>query len=167
MLRLHHPRRRHLGLSGTSFGVDIRHGAAAVEMAIILPLLLTLIFGIIEFGRAMMVQQILVNAAREATRRAIVPGATDQQVHGIVKGYMETAGISQYEAHFELDGTRHNFDANSSTSGDQYAQLINHAASRTKVTVDLSVLHADVAWGPMYLLAGDRRLSAAVVMRKE
>lgn len=164
---LHSPRRHENGTRATGCRSEDRRGAAAVEMAIILPLLLTLIFGIIEFGRAMMVQQILVNAAREATRRAIVPGATDQQVHSIVKGYMETAGISEYEAHFELDGIQHDFDANSSTSGDQYAQLINHAASRTQVTVDLSVLHADVAWGPMYLLAGDRRLSAAVVMRKE
>jgi hypothetical protein len=143
-----------------------RHGAAAVEMAIVLPLFLTLIFGIIEFGRAMMVQQILVNTAREAARRAVIPGATDQQVHLIIKDYMTAAGISEYEAHFELDGSRHPFDADS-TSGDQYAHLINYAPSRTKVGVDLSVLHSDVAWGPMYLLAGERRLSASVIMRKE
>ena len=49
-----------------------RVGAVAVEMAIVLPLLLVLVFGIIEFGRLMMVQQILVNTAREAARRAVV-----------------------------------------------------------------------------------------------
>jgi len=151
---------------GGSRFTNARQGAVAVEMAMILPLLLSLIFGIIEFGRAMMVQQILVNAAREATRRAIVPGATDEQVHTIIKTYMESAGITSFEAHFELDGSRHAFDANEA-AGDQYANLINNASARTKVAVDLSVLHADVAWGPMYVIAGERRLSAMVVMRKE
>ena len=43
-----------------------RVGAAAVEMAIVLMLLITLVFGIIEMGRAIMVNQVITNAAREA-----------------------------------------------------------------------------------------------------
>lgn len=143
-----------------------RVGAVAVEMAIVLPLLLVLVFGIIEFGRAMMVQQILVNTAREAARRAVVPGATDEQVHGIIASYLESAGIGEYEAHIELDGVRHPFNANGS-SGSEFANLINSAQHRTKIGIDLSVLHSDVAWGPMYLIAGDRKISAIVLMRKE
>ncbi|MDB4749618.1 pilus assembly protein [Rubripirellula sp.] len=143
-----------------------RAGAAAVEMAIVLPLLLILVFGIIEFGRAMMVQQILVNTAREAARRAVVPGATDEQVYGILDSYLENAGIDNYEAHIELDGVRHPFNADGS-SGNQFAYLIDNAQHRTKIGIDLSVLHSDVAWGPMYLIAGDRRISAVVLMRKE
>ena len=43
-------------------------GAAMVEFAIIAPLLLLLVFGIIEFGRAYNAQNSLTHAAREGAR---------------------------------------------------------------------------------------------------
>ncbi len=53
-------------------------GAAAVEFALILPLLLLLIFGIIDFGRAYMAQISLTQAAREGARlSALGMSATD------------------------------------------------------------------------------------------
>lgn len=45
-------------------------GAAAVEFALLLPLLLLLIFGIIDFGRALNAQITLTQAAREGARLA-------------------------------------------------------------------------------------------------
>lgn len=47
-------------------------GAAAVEFAIIFPLLLLLIGGVIDFGRAYFTQVVLANAAREGARAAVV-----------------------------------------------------------------------------------------------
>jgi Flp pilus assembly protein TadG len=43
-------------------------GAAAVEFAIILPVLILLLVGIVEFGRAFQVQATLAAAAREGVR---------------------------------------------------------------------------------------------------
>ncbi|GAB3560843.1 hypothetical protein GCM10027405_11480 [Arthrobacter alkaliphilus] len=43
-------------------------GAVAVEFAILAPLLITLLLGIMEFGRAYNVQVSLTNAAREGVR---------------------------------------------------------------------------------------------------
>jgi Flp pilus assembly protein TadG len=43
-------------------------GAAAVEFAILLPLLLMLVLGTIEFGRAYNAQITLTNAARDGVR---------------------------------------------------------------------------------------------------
>lgn len=47
-------------------------GAVAVEMAIVLPLLLLILLGIIEFGRAYNVQVSLTQAAREGARHAAI-----------------------------------------------------------------------------------------------
>ncbi|GLZ35830.1 hypothetical protein Lesp02_80170 [Lentzea sp. NBRC 105346] len=45
-------------------------GAAAVELALLMPLLLLLIFGIIDFGRALNAQITITQAAREGARLA-------------------------------------------------------------------------------------------------
>jgi Flp pilus assembly protein TadG len=43
-------------------------GAAAVEFALVLPLLLLLVFGIVDFGRALNAQIMVSQAAREGAR---------------------------------------------------------------------------------------------------
>lgn len=59
-------------------------GAAAVEFALILPVLLTVMFGIIEFGWAFGQQVSLGNAAREAARTMAIhwaePGADAEAI---------------------------------------------------------------------------------------
>lgn len=59
-------------------------GQALVEMALVLPILLIIVFGIIEFGRIMNTYLILTNAAREGARQGVV-GGTDLDVYNAVK----------------------------------------------------------------------------------
>ncbi|MDQ0619795.1 Flp pilus assembly protein TadG [Arthrobacter globiformis] len=47
---------------------ESERGAAAVEFALLVPILIVLVFGIMEFGRAYSVQMSLANAAREGAR---------------------------------------------------------------------------------------------------
>lgn len=47
-------------------------GAAVVEFAVVLPILLLLVFGIIEFGFLLYNKAMLTNASREAARVGIV-----------------------------------------------------------------------------------------------
>jgi hypothetical protein len=47
-------------------------GVAAVEFAIVAPLLLTILFGMIEFGHVFLVRQTVQHAAREACRVAVL-----------------------------------------------------------------------------------------------
>jgi Flp pilus assembly pilin Flp len=69
-----------------------QNGATAVEFAIILPLLLVLIFGIIEFGLFLYNRQVITNAAREGARAGIVvriPRLSDAQIETLVRNYSE------------------------------------------------------------------------------
>ena len=53
-----------------------RRAAAVVEFAVVAPVLFLLVFGMIEFGRMVMVQQVLTNASREGARVGILDGST-------------------------------------------------------------------------------------------
>ena len=53
------------------------HAQAMVEFAIALPVLLLLLFGIIEIGRVMFIYTALTNASREASRFASAIGIND------------------------------------------------------------------------------------------
>ena len=48
--------------------INSTRGAAAVEFAILLPLLLAIVFGIIELGAVLYNQAVITNASREAAR---------------------------------------------------------------------------------------------------
>jgi Flp pilus assembly protein TadG len=58
-------------------------GAAAVEFALVLPVLLLIVFGIIDFGRALNAQIVLTGAAREGVRLAAL-GYSDAAVQARV-----------------------------------------------------------------------------------
>ena len=68
-----------------------RRGAALVEMALVLPVFLTIVLGIIEFGRAMTISNLLANAAREGARLAVTAGTTNTEVTNAVKTFMNSA----------------------------------------------------------------------------
>lgn len=65
-------------------------GAAAVEFAIILPLLITLLCGLTEFGLLLFNQHVITNASREGARAGIVsqnPRVDDAAIQQIVDNY--------------------------------------------------------------------------------
>ena len=69
-----------------------QRGAALLEMAFTLPLLLLISVSIFEFGRAFEVWQVLTNAAREGARVAVLPGISDAMVTARVQQYAD-AGV--------------------------------------------------------------------------
>jgi Flp pilus assembly protein TadG len=70
-------------------------GAALLETAITLPLVLLVTVSIFEFGRAYQTWQVLTNAAREGARVAILSDATDGQVTSAVRNYMNSGQLPQ------------------------------------------------------------------------
>ena len=70
-------------------------GAAIVEVALTLPLLLLVSVGIFEFGRAYQTWQVLTNAAREGARIAVLPNSNDSAIRTRVVNYMQTGQLPE------------------------------------------------------------------------
>lgn len=68
-------------------------GQSLVEMAVILPLLLALLVGILELGRAWNVKQVITNAARGGARIAAVQKADDGSAQAAIEDRMTDAGV--------------------------------------------------------------------------
>jgi len=79
-------------------------GQALVEFALILPILLLLIIGIIEFGRAFYMKNTLTNAVRHAARQAVVDSSWDQNTirnwtyDAVPTGWQNTSVITSVQA---------------------------------------------------------------------
>ena len=74
-----------------------RHGSsgqALAEVAIALPILLLMLVGIFEFARAYQIQQVVVNAAREGARQAVLQKVDADSATVIVNGYLSGGSIS-------------------------------------------------------------------------
>ncbi len=66
-------------------------GASAVEFAIVLPLLLIFVFGIIEFGFAIYDKTMITQASREGARAGTmfrIPPVTDEEIIQVVNNYL-------------------------------------------------------------------------------
>ncbi|MFH0905665.1 MAG: TadE/TadG family type IV pilus assembly protein [bacterium] len=81
--------------------LSYQKGSSAVEFALVLPLLMIISFGIIEFGAYLYNQQVLTNASREGARAGIVasgPRVSDTAIGVIVnnyaKGHLVTFGTA-------------------------------------------------------------------------
>jgi Flp pilus assembly protein TadG len=122
-------------------------GIAAVEFAIVAPIFFLVVIGIIEIGRAMMVQQVLINASRVGARRAVMLASDEQAVVDAVTEYAAGVGVS---------GVETNVSPNPAT-----------ATAGEPVTVSVTIGFNQVSWLPTPWLMGGRNLASTSVMRKE
>lgn len=125
-----------------------RRAAAVVEFAIVAPLFFFFVLGLVEYGRMVMVQQILVNASREGARRAVLDGATASEVDSSVQSFLASSSIH------DADVTITPPDPSTTPFGQP-------------VTVSVSVSFSDVSWLPSPMFLGGQTLRASTVMRRE
>jgi Flp pilus assembly protein TadG len=119
-----------------------------VEFALVAPLFFLFIFGMIEYGRLIMVQQILTNAAREGARVAILDGRTAADVTNAADQYLGGANIH---------------GATVSVTPDPPSS----AANGNPVTVTISVPFGQVSWLPAPMFIGNATMTATATMRRE
>lgn len=146
--------RRNLGKSTK------RKGAALVEAAVVLPVFFLAIVGIVEFGRGMMVSQLVTNGSREAARRSVFDGSTNTDVEAFVQDKLANSiGCATADIAVAITITP---DPNNSTTGNDLA----NAQPFDLVTVQVSVPYDKVSFFTGRYLAG-KTLSSETTMRHE
>jgi Flp pilus assembly protein TadG len=106
------------------------------------------VFGMIEFGRMVMVQQVLTNATREGARLAVLESATVATVTTTVNSYLAAASIT---------GATVTIAPNP----------LSNAEFGDPVTVTVSISFNQVSWLPSPMYLGGRTMTATTVMRCE
>jgi Flp pilus assembly protein TadG len=132
-----------------------RRGAAVVEFAVVAPLLfLLVVLPIVEFGRAMMVSNLLVGASEAGCRNAVLPYGTTASATTAVNSSLSAQGISGAIVTVKVNGAA--TDASTAIQGDT-------------VSVTVSVPYGNISWLPTNLarFLGDKTLSSTQVMRRE
>ncbi len=127
-------------LEHTLFRSDER-GAAAVEMALVMPVMVMLLFGIIEFGALFYLQNTMTQVANDVVRRVAVGELTDS------------------EARESIDERLPDWAANFSAS-------VNRPTVH-EVEVTISIPVADAAIINFGTFLGDGTLTSRAIMRKE
>ena len=125
-----------------------RRAAAAVEFALVAPLFFLFVFAMIEYGRMVMVQQVITNASREGARKAVLDGATTASVTTTVNDYLAAGSIT---------GATVTVAPNPPTN----------AEFGDPVTVTVSIGFNQVSWLPSPMYLGGRTMIATTVMRRE
>ena len=128
-----------------------RRAAALVEFALVTPLLLLILFGIIEFGQIFKVRQTAQHAAREACRIAVLQStqapytSSSGPVMSRIEDIMEAAGVT--------------FDTNMVT-------ITSETTNDPTVTVTVSVPYDDIKLTG-YLGMITNQVTGTCAMRKE
>ena len=75
-------------------GRHSERGAELIEFALILPLLIFVILGLVDFGFMFQRFEVVTNAAREGARIAVLPGYATADVTARVTSYLTSGGVA-------------------------------------------------------------------------
>src|SRR5262245_46187334 len=133
-------------------------GAALLETAITLPIILLVSVGIFEFGRAYQTWQVLTNASREAARVSILVASTDDQIVAAARNYMTGGSLP-----------------NAATAGVQVERSVAFGGGATASRITISYPFNFMVLNPVVRLVtagsttgqGTLTMSAVALMRNE
>lgn len=137
-----------------------RAGAAVVEVALILPLFLLVVFGIVEFGRALMVGQLITNGSRFGAREAVIDGSTNSSVESNAKTYVaDLIGVPESAVNVIIEVTP-------APANPDPGNVLALSQSNDLCTVTIEVNYDDVAYVAGRFLKGTK-LRGKCSMRRE
>lgn len=147
-----------------------RRGTAVVETAVVLPVYVLLILGIVEFGHATMVINLLQSGCRTAARMGSMQGPNTDQVVAKVRQTLGTAINPDMVNVYVQDASSMDSGAVWPTTDAEVQALppieLSEAEPRQMFVVRASVNYNDVSVLPMPFLAGVT-LDAQAFMRHE
>jgi Flp pilus assembly protein TadG len=129
-----------------------RRGVSAVEFALVAPLLVTLILGMIELARGFQVKEVLSDATQQACRTASQPGKGNSDVQAQVDNIMADNKITGYSVTILVNGVAS--DVATATRNDQ-------------VSVKVAVPASQVYWVSTLFLKAQMIESETVVMLRQ
>ncbi len=114
-------------------------GQSLVEFVLALPILLVIIFGIVEFGVAWRTYQVITNVAREGARYGVIGTTTQANVQNRVDSLLQSSGLANTPptavVTFECNGTP--------------GSLCGPGSSGAQETVQIQYQHTFVVLGPV------------------
>jgi len=82
-------------------------GQGLAELALALPVAMLLVVGALEFGRFLMIRQVVITAAREGARTAILPTTRFQSdVEAVVRAWLRNGSLDPARAQIFVSGLR-------------------------------------------------------------
>lgn len=153
--------RGHIEMTGApGRGLRSRPGQSLVEFVLIMPLLLLLMMGIVEFARGWNIRHVVTDAAREAARTmAVDNGATEAQVMAVIENALAASGLDIADADVDLVWCA------SATCASSTARLTGEPASATIVYhYELGVVRLLLGWA---IEDGQLDIGTSFVMRNE
>jgi len=78
-------------------------GTSLVEFGLLAPIVIVILVGIVDFGRILMLQHVITNAAREEARIASL-GGTTSEVQQKIQWYLTNSGLVTSNASITISG---------------------------------------------------------------
>ncbi len=150
----------------TRHRISRRRGSAIIEFAVVAPVLMTFILGVIEIGRLVMVAQVSTNASREGVRYAAQGKANSATVEAYVRDYLAAAGLTGTAAggNSAVAITTEYLAPGGWTATTNPSSLPAGTPVRTRVVVNFN----RQSWLPAQFFVGNNaQVEGVAVMRKE
>jgi Flp pilus assembly protein TadG len=136
-----------------------RFGGAVLETVLVMPVLLYLTFGVVEFGYYFYVKHSLEGSARDGCRAFIAAGATLTDVTNAVSASMTAANLSGSGYTVQV------LDGATVLNAGNYATAV--AGDTITVTVTCTWGTAGAGYRPWGLIGTGKQVIGSAVMRKE
>lgn len=139
-----------------------RRGVAAVEFALVAPVLCMAFLGMIEIGRAIQVQQVLTNAVREGCR-----GYADNTATVTSGSTVYTVGTAAYATYLVTDSLSNaniGIDTSKVTITETITPVTVSNIIVNQATVTASLPYSSVAYFPGFIIK--RPITASATMNK-
>lgn len=135
----------------------VRHGNGVLEAALVLPVLLALSMGMVEFGQFFYMKHTIQAASRDGARTAILSSTTHTNAQQAVTNTMNSANVASNKYTVTFQNA-----ANNATISD-----VGTVAKGTSIKVTVSATAGTVSVRPLGVIPANKGIIGVTTMIKE